>query len=40
MKKLIFALIFLISVSVSAQTDLRNTLEEYLKVVETKDSEK
>lgn len=40
MKKLIFALIFLISVSASAQSDLRNTLEEYLKVVEIKDSEK
>ena len=40
MKKHLFALIFLISVSVSAQADLRKTLEEYLKVVETKDSEK
>lgn len=40
MKKLTFAFFFFISFSVSAQPDLRKTLEEYLKVVETKDSEK
>lgn len=40
MKNLIFTLLILISTPALAQTDLRNTLEEYLKVVETKNSEK
>ena len=40
MKNLIFTLLILIYTPTLAQTDLRNTLEEYLKLVETKNSEK
>jgi hypothetical protein len=40
MKKLTFAFFFFFSISVSAQTDLRKTLSEYLKVLETKNSER
>ncbi|WP_255050479.1 hypothetical protein [Lacihabitans sp. CS3-21] len=40
MKKLTFAFFFFFSISVFAQPDLRKTLSEYLKVVETKNSER
>ncbi len=40
MKRFILALTFFISISASAQTALQTTLEDYLKVVETKNSEK
>lgn len=40
MKRFIFTLAFLISISASAQMTLRTTLEDYLKVVETKNSER
>lgn len=40
MKKLLFPLLFIFSFTVSAQDDLRKTLSEYLRLAETKDSER